>query len=208
MPRRARPAASVPPTSCVRKATNTGRIAQDGGLVRSGCSRPCQTETREPGPGSSLARAVQSGTLAARCRTVHTTMTWRAVAGTPRQSAAARRVLPHRWLSCRPAPACAHSERRFAAMPLSQRAGPLEVLRARVAAGQLRHDLRQIAAAVELQRIHAAMPECPHPPISVPLCMSLCLCVSTAGLSLSLSLSLSLCVCMRVCMCVSSSLSP
>ena len=31
------------------------------------------------------------------------------------------------------------------------------MLRARVAAGELRHDLRQIVAAVELQRIHAAM---------------------------------------------------
>lgn len=70
-----------------------------------------------------------------------------------------RRTLQRRW-PCRPSVApCQHSERSFAVASLARQPGPLEVLRSRVSTGELRHDLRQITAAVELQRIHAAIAE-------------------------------------------------
>eukprot|EP01046_Picozoa_sp_COSAG06_P025407 COSAG06_NODE_2133_length_7518_cov_11.249495_8_plen_299_part_00 len=67
-----------------------------------------------------------------------------------------RRLVPQ----CRAAgpAACAHSERGLAsAASLLQQPGPLQVLRSRVGSEELRHDLRQLVAAVELQRIHGAM---------------------------------------------------
>lgn len=85
-------------------------------------------------------------------------MQWCSVVGAARRTAGVQRVLHRRW-PCRadPAAPCRHSERGFATASLLQQPGPLEVLRARVGTGELRHDLRQIVAAVELQRIHAAM---------------------------------------------------
>ena len=86
-------------------------------------------------------------------------MAWRAAAGRTTSGSCAIRMLQRRW-RCRPSEApCQHSERSFTAASLAQQPGPLEALRARVATGELRHDLRQITAAVELQRIHAAMAE-------------------------------------------------
>lgn len=89
-------------------------------------------------------------------------MTWRSVAGAASEAATWGRALPRRWPCRLPSAPCAHSERGFAGTSLLDQPGPLQVLRARVATGELRHDLRQIAAAVELQRIHAAMMKYPQ----------------------------------------------
>lgn len=87
-------------------------------------------------------------------------MAWRAAAGATSGGVVIRRVVQRRW-PCRrqPAAPCAHSERGFGSLSMAQQTGPLAVLRARVGTGELRHDLRQISAAVELQRIHGAMAE-------------------------------------------------